>query len=155
MPCRQARTAPCALMVALCEKKGTILTKKERNVDPSSLTLSISSGRRPVAPSTLCWHQCVSTCRLVELSCRSASHTEHAGTPWRPTEPRHWQRAGKELVHAELSQIWEFVAIFPRHAVRRDCRREHVRPLRSGFVATSRWRVPRSLRRALIKPCPR
>ena len=22
-----------------------------------------------------------------------------------------------ELVHAELSQIWEFVAIFPRHAV--------------------------------------
>ena len=32
---------------------------------------------------------------------------------------------------------------FSRHAVRLDCRREHVRPLRSGFVATSRWRVCR------------
>ena len=42
------------------------------------------------------------------------------------------------LVHAELAQIWEFVAIFPRHAVRLDCRREHVRPLRSIRPVTRR-----------------
>ena len=59
------------------------------------------------------------------------------------------------LVHAELAQIWEIVAFFPRHAVRRDCRRQDVRPLRSIWPVTRRWARPRSLARPLLETCSR
>ena len=48
-----------------------------------------------------------------------------------PHSKSHTARPTAELVRPELARIWEFVAIFPRHAVRRDCRRQDVRPLRS------------------------